>query len=407
MTGTTVKVGFDGGDVKKGMGYLGKLFHSFGETLKHEMMVGGARRLGEKAADWVMTLVESVPDAIKELGELGKSLDEVAMQTGMTAKEALHLSEMFRLVGVEGTPGDMIVKMRKAIWEATQNVDSPQAKDLWGLGIDPQKIVNLKPYEQFREIMEGLIKMGPQWAGIEETSATLLGGKAAIKAVGAFRNVAEISHQADENIGSMGDRMEHMSKPLHEFMDALGRWPLVKASMALTLVKGFLGEENIEAATHKLNGFFNGVIAGSAKIEKFAEDMRKFFEDLSEELKGKSFMEGLETLLHMFGKWLGEGIKEGLGGIGTMLGGSTDGPHAKDTFGTFGSAASGIADATNPANVGNSWIGSAFAGVVDNLFPAKGIYDIYKAITGLTGETQDQTQVLEKIYRDGGGATFQ
>lgn len=386
MIGSTVKLGFDGESVKHGMAGIGKLFGNLGK----QIAIGGARQIGSQMTDLFGKALSYLPDLFKQTTEWAGSINDLANATGMAKSEVIQLMEAFRLTGIDADPGKAILTMRENIFKATRDFKGGEAQALFDIGIDPQTIANLKPMEQFMKIMEALAKKGPQWQELASASSAIFGGKIGKKGLQLANDWSGTMKQVESNVGDFARRVESIIGPLDEMGDAMGRLDLLQKAWMVSGLKGFFGAQGIEGGRDAINAMFDKLLDYSAKFEEFGASIRTMFTDLAKSFEGKSIAQGLGDAFRQMGKWLGEGFKEGLGGIGGILTGTTAGNPAQEPGGR------------------PSWLGAGIAASSLGLFaPAAAGTAIGLGLSNLLGATNEQTNILEKIYRDGGGATFQ
>lgn len=153
MIGETIKIGFDGQQVTKGlggiMGGFRKLRSGIGSVMK-ETGRGAALSLGNSLFNAVSNLATAIPNELKSLSDLNKELDVMNVTTGITAEKYIALRAAMSNAtgkGLEDSADDLKdfverIDEARRDWESSAavglrrlNIFTPE---LTGKGIDEQ-----------------------------------------------------------------------------------------------------------------------------------------------------------------------------------------------------------------------------------------------------------------------------
>jgi hypothetical protein len=319
MIGTKLVLGFDGNAVKKGMAGIGGMMGRLGR----QIAIGGARQVGAQMTDWVGKLVMAIPEAVSETMDWAGSLVDLSRQTAMTTKDLMELSEAFRLAGGEGMDaGRMIGTMRKNLYESSREQEGDVVDALRALGLRGTGLESLGPMEQFQKIMTALNStMGSMDPGqLEKITTALFGGKMGLKGIAVFKDFAAGIKQAQGNLNGLQNTSKESLEAVDNLGDSLGRFSTIKKGLMLEFLKGLTGSGDLQSMDQFVNKIFNSTKGlGDAMRslgEFFREIMDKFMTRIDTE---GGFGGALNAILRDLGKTIGEGIREGVGGLKGML----------------------------------------------------------------------------------------
>jgi hypothetical protein len=372
---TTVKVGFDGSAVKGGLKNIGGMFGKFSK----EVGIGAARKVGEFGADIWGKALKFFAETPGMFMDYAGELKDLSTLTDVSINKLQILQEAFRLADVDSIDaGKSIGLLAKAIYEAREQAKSGEGGDMVdlfdSLKIGIGELSRMKPDEQIERIFAAMkdanMPMGQQFDIMQK-----LFGKGGIKMLKAFRdNFPATMQEAESNLASFGKLTKNQADGLEALGDQIGRLPNVKMALFQNLLNGIFGANSGSTAAGELKKIFDQTMLGGEKMEKFGKMLRNTFEYI------------------------------GQGGFNDLK---------KDLQTSIGNFATDIGDK----------IGKSFSAAVDNYFKGTALGGmISKSSSPATanGLTSNQTEknnesapqllkvvdILQKIYREGGGALF-
>jgi hypothetical protein len=379
MIGTKLVVGFDGKAVKSGLAGIGGMMGRLGRQIS----IGGARQVGAQMTDWVGKLVMAIPEAVSETMDWAGSLDDLSRQTGMATKDLMELSEAFRLAGGEGMDaGRMIGTMRQNLYEASKAQDGEMVDALRLLGLRDSAIETLGPMDQFQKIMQALnATMGSMDPGqLEKTTKAIFGGKMGLKGIAVFKDFNAGLTKARENLGGLSNTAPETIAKIADLGDAVGRFGTVKRGLTMNLMEGLLGVNGLKDATGAVDSFYNKLLGLGQGFVRLGASIRKAIDSFIDKAGKDGLGAAIADLFRQIGKWLGEGIKEGMKSIGII---------------------GGFMDMMQKSRA----IRGQESDKMDQLLPfLKPANDAGRAMEkAIFGELQSQNTTLDRIYREKGG----
>ena len=319
MIGTKLVVGFDGKAVKSGLAGIGGMMGRLGR----QIAIGGARQVGAQMTDLLGKIVMALPEAVNETMDWAGSLVDLSKQTGMTTKDLMILSEAMRNAGAEGMDaGRMIGTMRKNLYESSKEQEGDVVDALRALGLRGTGLESLGPMEQFQKIMAALNStMGSMDPGqLEKITTALFGGKLGLKGIALFKDFAAGLAYSEKSLGKLSDTAPETLEALDALGDTMGRFSTIKRGLTMNLMEGFLGVNGMKGATGVVDDLFGKLIAAGGEFRNLGASVRSAFDSLMTRVSAEGGFGGaISAIFRDLGKTIGEGIREGVGGLKGML----------------------------------------------------------------------------------------
>ena len=392
MLGTTYKVGFDAGAVKRGLGGLGSLLGRF----TRQVAIGGARRIGEGGMDIFSRVLAFAPQATKEMLNWVGSVNDMAAQTRMSVKDLIELEEVLNIAGAaSGDASMMVSRFKRNLFLAA--TESGAARDaLNKLGISAQELDGNDVVGSMQRVAQAMSMTNLEAGEMEDIFAELFGARGGMKMIRAMTDMDKTLQKARRNLGGFQNDADGLFPVFDAIDETLGRWTMIRRQLMAGFLKGMFGEDAESAATlsqrimdlvQRLTGAMQGIGRLVGPVFKMITDVFDTYaklgpKDFIRETFGaiKKFLSdalmsiiqnAMNTLAGQFsamassiGASIGEGIKNALGGAGSVI---------EKVGGLFGIGRSAGSDKTTAA---------------------------------LLSETKTQTTLLDRIHRDGTTAVF-
>lgn len=301
MLGTTLKLGFDGSAVSRGMsgitGVMGRVSRQIG--------IGMARNVGARMTDTLGRVLMAVPDAIKDTTSWASSLEDISTQTRMTIPDLILLEEKLRLSGVAADEAaTMISDMNKGIYEARTEAGGPARQALHDLGFFADEFNGKNPNEIFEMIGKRVAELGPEFEGLEKAMEPIFGGDVGYKLLRFFNDFEANSAQAESNIKGLAEAMGgDLAYKLDKFADSMGRFETFKRSLATIALDEIF---RLPGGANAGNTLFDSI-----DPEKFRPAIEKIGNMLGRNLE-TVLTDGFEIgdIFKNIGRQIGAGIKE-------------------------------------------------------------------------------------------------
>tara|TARA_R110000868_G_scaffold18475_1_gene81239 strand:+ start:1339 stop:2478 length:1140 start_codon:yes stop_codon:yes gene_type:complete len=330
MIGTTLKLGFDGTSVSKGLKTVSGLLGKFGK----EVAIGASRRVGEGVTDLLGKVITAVPQAISETMDWAGELADLGNQTGMATDKLVEFQELLRLTGVDsGSTGKMIFTMAKNVKDAAAN-GGDLADQLKAIGLSAESLAGLAPDEMFKRITERVgelnkttvtpiefknpfsdkfgtkfVETTEKMENLEQLGSDLFGSKMGYKWIGVAKDFSGSMAQAKNNVSALGQAMSGgMAGKIDQMGDALGRFTNFKRSLSSM----FVSEVMRATGSGGIDKIFNFL-----DPEKLRPQVQAFVSMLGRNLEvflSQDFTKSLGDVMKNLGKSFGEGIKESIFG---------------------------------------------------------------------------------------------
>jgi hypothetical protein len=303
--GTSVKVGFDGSEVKKGFAGIGGAFKTIGKG----MAIGAGAMLSKSLIDVGMKLATG----IDQLADFAGAAQDTALQVGSSTTEIIKLDRALALAGTGlGDAGTILLKMKDSIYEMTHDGQDLQ-KAFGVLGLTFADLQGKTVIEQFRVIGDSMKAMGENSDDAEKAINEIFGNKIYKGLLKLFKN-QDVFGQAGDELQIFGEEVETVQDKLGKMQDQFQRVPYLWRSLNLQLFKqlGFDGST--------LKDFFDAALVAinEADWSKFGDLIRKQFQGAMDFFKETGAVDAVKGFFNDIGKSIGEGIKSSFGG-GSML----------------------------------------------------------------------------------------
>ena len=319
MIGETIKIGFDGKAVKRGLAGITKGFSRMSNGIKRSVRqvgIGVGREMGSSIFGSVKSALASIPNRIDELGGLEMRMRKLGLATGTTSREILAMSKAMEISsGIDfDSAYDRIVDMKEeigtAIREATEdggkgakiealNVMGVKSGDIMGKSTTEQFAIIAKAFKEFRD-REGSSK---SLSVLEEFVSE---GKEVIPLLLDFENNMAKGRKESEKFNK---RLKENADNFRNLRDAKRALDAKFTEFSLDVLKGF-GENGLKGLADAIKGIDLSVIAKT--LGDLAGTLVGF---LSDELKSINEQGVWEYLKSAFGRvkdWLAEAIGSGI-----------------------------------------------------------------------------------------------
>ena len=376
---TTVKVGFDGTAVKTGLKNIGGMFGKFNK----EVSIGAARKVGELGTDLFGRVLSFFAETPGLFLDYAGDLKDLSTLTTESIENLQLLQETFRLAGVDSIDtGKSILLLSKSIAQAKEEAlnggEGPMVEIFDKLKLGIGDLMKMKPAEQIETIFAAMNANVPDF-GDQVKIMQALFGKGGIKMLQVFRdNFAVTMEKAKSNIGGMAKMSKEEIDGLESLGDELGRLPIMKMRIFRNLLDGIFGENTGLTTAENVGKFFDSIGDGGEEIQKLGEKMREMFDYVGKNGFGQLFKDmqiGIGSFASDIGSKIGTAFSTAVDNYfkGTMLGSMMTKSMAQQ----------------QPA-------GSSQSGYKFNSNSEDGVKYLQKTV-----------DILQRIYRDGGGAVFQ
>lgn len=317
MIGTTLRVGFDGTEIGRGLGGITKRLGGFGK----EIGIGAAQRVGHQVTDLLGRLAMSLPNAINDTMEWSGTMNDMAIQTGMTVEQLILLEEKLRLSGAEAKDTSRMISTLNAKLYEAQTEGGAAREALNKLGYEGYHFMNKNPAEAFDMIGKRVAALPDDFKGLESVMAELFGTRMGYKLIRFYRTFDSSSAKATHNVGQFAKAMNHgLTERIDDFGDAMGRWETWKRSMTTTVLDYMFTDPRTEKMPDYLYDMFNP--------EKLRSFMGSFTNTMGRNTE--ALLQGDASFSDMFinfGEKLGEGFKKtAFPSVKDLLFGSNAGP---------------------------------------------------------------------------------
>ena len=298
--GTSVKVGFDGSEVKKGFAGIGGAFKSIGKG----MAMGAGAMLSKSLIDVGMKLATG----IDQLADFAGEAQDTALQVGATTTEIIKLDRALALSGAAVESGKLLSTMTDNIYDASHGSEELQ-KTFGKLGLTMADLTGKSAIDQFMMIGQAVATIGDNGGETEKALKDIFGGKMYMQLLKLFRN-QDVFKQASEETQIFGEEVEAVQDKLGKMQDQFQRVPYLWRSLNLQLFKQ-LGLDG-----SALKDFFDAAAAAinEADWSKFGDLIRKQFQGAMDFFKETGAVDAVKGFFNDIGKSIGEGIKSAFGG---------------------------------------------------------------------------------------------
>lgn len=296
--GTSVKVGFDGNEVKKGFGSIGSMFKNIGKGLA----IGGGMAAGKTLLD----LGLKAATGIDALADFAGEAQDTALQVESTTSEIIKLNRALELAGAGVDASNLLSTMRDNLYDAAHGGEEMQ-KVIESLGLTMADLQGQSTMEQFNIIGKAVANMGDNVDGLEEKMMKIFGGKMGKKIQRLFKN-SEVFDQAGEQMGRFASNVENSADRLGRVQDQYQRIPYLWKALNLAI---FDASGSTGAYLKKL---FDGIDAAlsAGDFGKISYLLKSEFAKALEIFTESGVVEKIKGSFRSIGEAIGEGIGDAL-----------------------------------------------------------------------------------------------
>ena len=318
MIGEKIKIGFDGSEVKRGLGSImggfGKLKRGIGRATR-QVGVGAARRMGSDLFGFVINGLQAIPNELGNLSMLNKELDVMAQSTGVAKDEYLAMRQaMSKATGKDlGDAAEDMKDISERIGEALADPESTPGKSMRNMGIFYDDIAGKNIVDQidliskkFSELKE---ELGPNEAMFQIVE--LLGDQAGKNLIPFFLNYEKGMKDARELTKGFAGQIDRLGPDLEAIFDIKQSIGRKFSELAAGVLEAFKAA-GLEAKS--ISDLINSIdVAGIAK------DIANFIAEGVNAIKEDGLWEWIKSKMSELGDWLsqviGDGISKAIGNI--------------------------------------------------------------------------------------------
>jgi hypothetical protein len=319
--GTTVKVGFDGEQVKRGFAGLKNGFSAIGRTMgKGAALVGGMM-----AAQTLESIIIKAATGTNELADFAGAAEDVALQTGSTVSEIIRLNRALELAGAQVDAGRMLSTLADNMYDATHGGEELQ-NTFFKIGLSAADLSKMKPIDQFKTIMQSLSQYKGSIGELNDITEKIFGAKMGMQAIRLFKNAQVMAGEMGADVAGFADKVEKSADNLGSFSDQIGRLKYLWRGINLA---GFDMMGGNGAYLKKLFDSLESII-NSGDFSKLGYLLKSEFAKALEVFNDSAFMETIRKAMKSLGEYFGQGINESLKdlipsiGFPSIFGGSKD-----------------------------------------------------------------------------------
>jgi hypothetical protein len=296
--GTSVKVGFDGSEVKKGFSGIGGMFKSIGKG----MAIGAGAMMSKSLLDLGLKLATG----IDQLADFAGEAQDTALQVGATTSEIIKLDRALALSGAAIDTGRLLSTMTDNIYDASHGSEDLQ-KTFGALGLTMADLAGKKTIDQFMMIGKAVATIGENGGETEKALKDIFGGKMYMQLLKLFRN-QDVFEQANKELDSFGKNIEDMQDNLGKTQDQFQRIPYLWKSFNLALARGI--DSNGNFWKKLFDGFDQALNEGN--FSKLGYMLKSEFAKALEVIAGSGALDTFKNFFRDIGKYIGEGISSAL-----------------------------------------------------------------------------------------------
>jgi hypothetical protein len=318
MIGEKIKIGFDGSEVKRGlggiMGGFSKLKRGIGRATR-QVGVGAARRMGSDLFGFVINGLQAIPNELGNLSMLNKELDVMAQSTGVAKDEYLAMRQaMSKATGKDlGDAADDMRDISERIGEALIDAESSPGKTMRNMGIFYDDIADKNIVDQIELISKKFVDLKNEVGPAKAMSFIneLLGEQAGKKLIPFFLNYEQGMKDAREVTKGFAGQIDRLGPDLEAIFD-------IKQSIGRKfseLAAGVL--EAFKAAGLEAKSIAD--LINSIDVAGIAKDIANFIAEGVNAIKEDGLWEWIKSKMSELGDWLsqviGDGISKAIGNI--------------------------------------------------------------------------------------------
>lgn len=311
MIGEKIKIGFDGSEVKRGlggiMGGFGKLKRGIGRATR-QVGVGAARRMGSDLFGFVINGLQAIPNELGNLSMLNKELDVMAQSTGVAKDEYLAMRQaMSKATGKDlGDAADDMRDISERVGEALADPESTPGRSMRNMGIFYDDIAGKNIVDQidliskkFSELKE---ERGPGEAMFQIVE--LLGDQAGKNLIPFFLNYEKGMKDAREVTKGFAGQIDELGPDLEAIFD-------IKQSVARKFSQLAMGVlEAFKAAGLEAKSI--AALIDSIDVAGIAKDIANFIAEGVNAIKENGLWEWIKSKMAELGDWFSQVIGDGI-----------------------------------------------------------------------------------------------
>ena len=303
--GTTVKVGFDGEEVKRGFAGLKNGFSAIGRTMgKGAALVGGMM-----AAQTLEGIIIKAATGANELADFAGAAEDVALQTGSTVSEIIRLNRALELAGAQVDAGRMLSTLADNMYDATHGGTELQ-DTFFKIGLSAAELAKMKPIDQFKTVMQSLSQYQGSIGELSDITEKIFGAKMGMQAIRLFKNADVMATEMGADVALFADKVEKSAGNLGSFSDQISRLKYLWRGINLA---GFDMLGGNGAYLKKLfDGLESAINAGD--FSKLGYMLKSEFAKALEVFNDSAFMDTIRNAMKSLGESFGDGIKGSLEG---------------------------------------------------------------------------------------------
>jgi len=149
--GTTIKVGIDASDVKKGLDDTDRKFGQFAKNIGSKLKVGIGGAVAAVAG--IGAAMGASFDFFKDLASYTGELEDMSIQTGISMSEMLKWTRAFELAGVPIADASKVISKFKADMQDAAEGETPFRKALNELGYYMEEVNRMEPLDLFQRVI--------------------------------------------------------------------------------------------------------------------------------------------------------------------------------------------------------------------------------------------------------------
>ena len=319
--GTTVKVGFDGEEVKRGFAGLKNGFSAIGRTMgKGAALVGGMM-----AAQTLEGIIIKAATGTNELADFAGAAEDVALQTGSTVSEIIRLNRALELAGAQVDAGRMLSTLADNMYDATHG--GTELQDTFAkIGLSAAELARMKPIDQFKTIMKTLSQYKGSIGELGDITETIFGAKMGIQTIRFFQNADVMAGEMGADVAAFAKNVENSAGKLGSFSDQIGRLKYLWRGINLAVFDMMGG--NGEYLKKLFDGLESAINQGD--FSKLGYMLKSEFAKALEIFNDSAFMDAIRNAMKSLGESFGDGIKGSIKdlvpsiGFPNIFGGSKD-----------------------------------------------------------------------------------
>lgn len=311
MIGEKIKIGFDGSEVKRGlggiMGGFSKLKRGIGRATR-QVGVGAARRMGSDLFGFVINGLQAIPNELGNLSMLNKELDVMAQSTGVAKDEYLAMRQaMSKATGKDlGDAADDMRDISERIGEALADPESTPGKSMRDMGIFYDDIAGKNIVDQIELISKKFSELkkerGPADAMFQINE--LLGEQAGKKLIPFFLNYEQGMKDARDVTKGFAGQISRLSPDLESIFDVKQSIGRKFSELALGVLEAF------KAAGLEAKSISD--LIDSIDVAGIAKDIANFIAEGVNAIKEDGLWEWIKSKMSDLGDWLSQVIGDGI-----------------------------------------------------------------------------------------------